>query len=197
MWTFNATPLEEGRGLQFRVLRDGQAVSYEAVVQGWRHDGAFRGAFNQCLANHADTPFRWETPAVDRSNAGQTFEFVLLESPSLSRPGDPRDFAAHFREAHSGGVVTFTNLGGDATLVVPCPAIESPAYGHLAAFVRHAPAAQRDLLWQKVGEAMAERIGDRPVWLSTAGAGVPWLHVRLDDRPKYYGYGPYRASRTA
>ncbi|MFL6237620.1 MAG: DUF6940 family protein [Thermoanaerobaculia bacterium] len=24
------------------------------------------------------------------------------------------------------------------------------------------------------------------------GAGVSWLHVRLDDRPKYYGYGPYR-----
>ena len=22
--------------------------------------------------------------------------------------------------------------------------------------------------------------------------GVPWLHVRLDDSPKYYGYGPYR-----
>jgi hypothetical protein len=31
-----------------------------------------------------------------------------------------------------------------------------------------------------------------PEWLSTAGAGVSWLHVRLDDRPKYYGYAPYR-----
>ena len=31
-----------------------------------------------------------------------------------------------------------------------------------------------------------------PVWVSTAGAGVSWLHVRLDDRPKYYGYQPYR-----
>ncbi len=33
-----------------------------------------------------------------------------------------------------------------------------------------------------------------PVWLSTAGAGVSWLHVRLDDRPKYYGHGPYRTA---
>jgi hypothetical protein len=32
----------------------------------------------------------------------------------------------------------------------------------------------------------------KPVWLSTAGAGVSWLHVRLDDRPKYYGYRPYQ-----
>ena len=26
----------------------------------------------------------------------------------------------------------------------------------------------------------------RPVWLSTEGSGVPWLHVRMDSRPKYY-----------
>ena len=24
------------------------------------------------------------------------------------------------------------------------------------------------------------------------GASVSWLHVRLDDRPKYYGYAQYR-----
>lgn len=38
---------------------------------------------------------------------------------------------------------------------------------------------------------MTARVGTRPVWLSTAGAGVAWLHVRLDDRPKYYSYRPY------
>jgi len=32
-----------------------------------------------------------------------------------------------------------------------------------------------------------------PTWLSTAGGGVAWLHVRLDTRPKYYRYNPYRA----
>jgi hypothetical protein len=39
---------------------------------------------------------------------------------------------------------------------------------------------------------MAARLSARPVWLSTAGAGVAWLHVRLDDRPKYYGFDEYR-----
>ena len=77
-------------------------------------------------------------------------------------------------------------------MVVPRPIAEPSAYGHLAAFVRGAPEAQRHALWQMVGESMARRIGAKPVWLSTAGAGVSWLHVRLDDRPKYYGFGPYR-----
>ncbi len=39
---------------------------------------------------------------------------------------------------------------------------------------------------------MLKRIGEAPMWLSTAGAGVPWLHVRLEDRPKYYGHAAYR-----
>ena len=31
-----------------------------------------------------------------------------------------------------------------------------------------------------------------PVWVSTNGDGVAWLHVRIDERPKYYAYAPYR-----
>jgi hypothetical protein len=58
--------------------------------------------------------------------------------------------------------------------------------------MRTAPGAQKHALWRAVGEAMQRRISQKPVWLSTAGMGVAWLHVRLDDRPKYYGYMPYR-----
>jgi hypothetical protein len=29
-------------------------------------------------------------------------------------------------------------------------------------------------------------------WVSTSGLGVPWVHVRLDERPKYFQFGPYR-----
>lgn len=114
-----------------------------------------------------------------------------LESRGLARRADPEAYAQHFRGA-ARPVVTFPNLGGDAILVVPCPVAEPSIYAHLADFVRQAPEPQRDALWKAVGEAVNRRIGAKPVWLSTAGAGVAWLHVRLDDRPKYYGYGPYR-----
>jgi hypothetical protein len=121
------------------------------------------------------------------------FEFVLPDSPGLAQHPDPQAFAEHFAAADK-EVVAFPNLGKDAILVVPCPIIEPSAYGHLAAFARLAPESQRHALWRQVGEAMERRVGGKPVWLSTAGAGVSWLHVRLDDRPKYYGFGPYRRS---
>ncbi len=84
-------------------------------------------------------------------------------------------------------------LGRDAILVVPCSEAPPEAYGHLAAFSRDAPAEQQHAFWKLVGESVASRLSTKPVWLSTAGAGVSWLHVRLDDRPKYYGHAPYRS----
>ena len=38
--------------------------------------------------------------------------------------------------------------------------------------------------------------GDMPLWVSTAGLGVSWLHVRLDARPKYYRHDAYTDLRA-
>jgi hypothetical protein len=192
MWTFPGEELSNGV-LRFAVERAGKAVAFADVIGVWQTDADFRSRFNAVLAEAPFSAFRWETPSVTASTARQPFEFVLLDEPGLARPTDAEAFAEHFREAED--VVCFANLRGDATLIVPCPVADHSAYGHLAAFVREAPESQRDLLWLMVGEAMSHRIGTTPVWLSTAGAGVSWLHVRLDDRPKYYGHDPYRKKR--
>jgi len=128
------------------------------------------------------------------ASAERAFEFVVLDSPELERAPEPGAFAAEFAATPSGDVLAFANLGGDALLVVPRPLAPAPVYAQLGAFVRGAPVSQRAALWQAVGAAVGRRLGAKPVWLSTAGAGVAWLHVRLDDRPKYYAFTPYRAS---
>jgi hypothetical protein len=196
MWSASSEELADARGLRFTLTLDSHTASFDEVIRGWQSDAGFRSLFNALLADARYSAFRWETPAVTASTTSQSFGFVLLDSPGLARRPDPEAFAAHFAGA-TAGVVVFPNLGGDAMMVVPSPVGESSAYGHLAAFVRHAPEPQRDALWQAVGDAMAQRVGAEPVWLSTAGAGVSWLHVRLDDRPKYYGFAPYRQLSAA
>jgi len=62
---------------------------------------------------------------------------------------------------------------------------------HLASFLRTAPEPQKQEFWQKIGQVVSAKVGKRPLWLSTAGMGVAWLHARLDSRPKYYGYLTY------
>jgi hypothetical protein len=192
MWTQRTQQLAGGRAIRVAIDFDASPVSYADVLRRWQVDSEFRSFFLHLLADSPFSAFRWETPPVSSANTNRPFEFVLLDSPGLARAPDIDAFCEHFRNEAPDGVVEFDNLGKDAILVVPCPLGPASAYGHLAAFTREAPEAQRHALWKLVGSAMQRRIGARSVWLSTAGAGVSWLHVRIDDHPKYYGYAPYR-----
>ena len=190
MWQLRESAIDAGR--QWRlVTASGAALAFGDLLRIWASSEPFRRQWLEWLR---DLPFEacvWECPPVTAASFSRPFECVFLSSPSLAglRP-EPEVFAEHFRPDRS--VVTFTNLGGDAVLVAPCPAGDGRDFSHLAQFVRTAAQAQQDALWRAVGDAMTKRVGDRPVWLSTAGHGVAWLHVRLDDSPKYYLHSPYR-----
>lgn len=189
IWRVSLSDCEDG-GRRLTFNREGQPVRWRHIIEAWKAGDERADRFGESLLSVPWHAFRWETPPVTVEGLDDAFECVLLDAPELIRPADPSDFAGHFSEDCD--VVRFTNLGGDAELVAPPPVTKREAYPHLAAFLRHAPRHQQRALWQAVAEAMEQRVGQRPVWLNTAGAGVPWLHVRLDDRPKYYGHAPYR-----
>jgi hypothetical protein len=191
MWTARVT--EDGRSaLRYVVSRGSARFTYREAIAAWRDDVGFRRWFNGLLEAVPYGAFRWETPGVTEGTADRELEFAVVESAGLDRPATPDVFGEHFEGNSQDDIVRFSNLGGDAILVVPRPIAPNSAYGHLGAFVRSAPDAQRLALWRSVGEEMGGRLDHRPVWLSTAGGGVAWLHVRLDDRPKYYSYAPFR-----
>ncbi len=193
MWTFTTEELNDIRGYRYFVDLGTKSASFSDIIHAWQNDVMFRSKFNKILANVPFLAFRWETPLVTTATISQAFEFVVLDSPWLECRPDPEPFSEHFIESPEQDVLIFPNLGRDAILVVPSGKTSMSAYGHLAAFVRKAPETQQHKLWQAVGEAMTRRVNNtNPVWLSTAGGGVDWLHVRLDDRPKYYGYRPYQ-----
>jgi hypothetical protein len=190
MWTCETQSLST-QTRRYSPRRDGRVVSYGEIVRLWQVDEAFRAFFVKLLANCPLAGFRLETPAVSRSTASGAFEFVLIDTPSLPRAGDAGAFAKHF--AADAPAVAFANLGRDATLVVPCPRGPADHYAHLATFVRNAPAAQVDAFWRLAGVTVEAALGERPVWVSTAGLGVSWLHLRIDERPKYYAHASYRS----
>ena len=185
------TEIQEFAPDRFQALGPSDALGFRQVLERLRSDHGFRDALIETLASSSFAAFRWETPALSSASAARPFEFVLVDSPELLVEPDPSPFAEHFDESGH-GIVTFDNLGGDATPVVPSPRGPESAYGHLAAFVREAPREQVHALWSGVGAVVLDRLSETPLWLSTAGGGVAWLHVRLDSRPKYYAHAPYR-----
>ncbi|MBX9654618.1 hypothetical protein K2Y11_13465 [bacterium] len=192
LWTCSCDALDD-RTHRYRLCDDEVSLSVGRVIRLWVEEKSFRTYFTQLLADSPFTAFRWENPPLTRESGTNLFEFVLIDRPSIDRPADGTPFKKYFEEASpSRNVTSFASLGKDATLIVPLPRGPRDAYPHLGAFVRSAPTAQRDELWSVVGSELERQLGTKPIWLSTAGAGVPWLHVRLDQTPKYFSFEPYR-----
>lgn len=188
-------------------------LSVQDVLQLWgdESDSEFTDLFSRALAEVPFTDFYWETPPITGTAgaappARTPFECALVDAQGLlTRRRISHDaFDEHLSASGVTGsdeAITFPNVSGDAVLVVPAPAqadvqpVANKVYGSLATFLRGAPPAQQRALWRRVAQAVPARLAERPaepLWLSTAGGGVPWLHVRLDSRPKYYRWAPYK-----
>ncbi|MBT8135385.1 MAG: hypothetical protein KJO54_00085 [Gammaproteobacteria bacterium] len=147
--------------------------------------------FSEVIAAHRAAALFWELPPLTRERLSQPFECVLAGSTALAGlTSDPVTFAEYFSDGRE--VAVFENLGGDAMLVAPAAQPAGAQYPHLAAFCRSAPKHMLQQFWQQLALAALGKVATTPVWISTAGLGIGWLHARLDSRPKYYSHAPYR-----
>ena len=191
MWQTYPIPKPSSTTLQFQINEQDQPLSFAQVIQLWQNSAPFRSYFNTLLAEIPFEAFYWEVAPMTKTQTSLPFEFVVINSNPLCHIiPDQTAFQAYFTEGKT--VVNFLNLGKDAHLLVPTPIGDVSCYAHLAQFVRHAPAAQQDEFWKTVGELYGAGLNEQPLWLSTAGLGVSWLHLRLDSRPKYYRYEGYK-----
>jgi len=140
--------------------------------------------------------FVWECIPISQQTLHKTtFKFAVKPSEVLKKiPCDRQSFMEHFKSADDKLVTSFQNLGGDSLLVTPVSDFAS--FNHISSFHRLASVEEKSTFWQHVGECMKTRLEsvltNKPLWLSTNGLGVGWLHVRIDERPKYYGFNPFR-----
>ncbi len=203
------------------------SVSFEEGMQILHSSGhPLASALIDVLKSLPFDAYFFEMAPVNNLTADTTrWEALVTESFELAqiRKADQNTFEEKFGLTDN-DIVVFPNLGGDATLVVPKPLTSLPLrsgpggsllhYAHLASFLR-APATQAQpqaqaqaqaqaLLSTLAREALAalEQRQGSPLWVSTSGLGVSWLHFRLDSRPKYYQQAafkvwPFPAAATA
>eukprot|EP00977_Amphora_coffeiformis_P013268 scaffold3421_cov181-Amphora_coffeaeformis.AAC.8 len=183
-------------------------------VQQWTRDmididsSSFQ-SFLSVLRQNPYQAFFFETrPVTAAKLATTTFEFVLVDAPALhdfavARP-DPQAFAEYFNSCTNACV--FTSLHKDATLVAPKPPPDAAennnnnlaTYSHLADFCRKANSELVAATWKLAIQTyvqQVERQATLPLWFSTSGMGIAWLHFRIDQRPKYYTYAKFREEK--
>lgn len=193
MWIAKHTILDDN--IHKFILFEGESrLSYEDVIRYWRENPEFRDFYFSLLQESPFDAFFWENPPITKSNINQVYEFVLVNSPQLTRASaDTSPFAEKFKSVSSSeSIVAFENLGRDAELIVPCPIAPQSIYAHLGSFIREASETQKHDLFIALANSLKNKINNKPTWVSTSGLGAYWLHIRLDTRPKYYSYQSYR-----
>jgi hypothetical protein len=174
-------------------------VTWQQAIALWQRDPDFGQGLTQALAAIPFAAFFWETPPITPHTLPQAWECVAVEAPALAQVSpDPTPFRQYLAQDATEAIATFPNLGGDALLVVPQPQGPVQVYPHLATFLRSGPPTQIQALWQQLGITVQHHLANRsnrPLWVSTSGLGVYWLHIRLDDSPKYYTHLPYKTWR--
>lgn len=177
--------------LKFIIREGNNPVSVGTFLKRLRDSKPFREFYTCILADSGFDAFFWENKPFTANTLSDPYECNLVQSTYLAnqRP-DKKTFREYFDDKKE--IVYFSNLGNDAQLIVPVPKSQTDDFTHIGRFLREAGKNQIDSFWKMVANETLKRISDNPVWLSTSGLGVYWLHVRIDTYPKYYQTEEYK-----
>lgn len=179
---------------QFQLKHQDKWLTVGQVVDLWRHSIAFRNFYTQIFREVPFFGFFWENRPMSRQSLMDTYQFIVAKTMAFhGTKADSSAFEAHFEGPSM--TTVFPNLSQTAQLVVPCPSATYPdGFAHMGCFIRKADDQQLDAFWRLIGQTLHQhfQVSEAPIWLSTSGLGVPWLHVRLDQTPKYYTFEPYK-----
>lgn len=190
-WTISIEEIEENKILKYKIIHKDESISFSSFIDHLKTSVQFRFFFSQLLAQSKFSAYFWEVKPICYDDTNQQFEFVIINSKSLTNIKSNKSSFENYLQTQK-EVVSFKNLRKDATLVVPTESVSKEIYGHLAAFVRNAPRNQVDEFWKMVAIEYSNLLVKKPTWLSTHCLGVHWLHIRIDSIPKYYHYHEYR-----
>ena len=188
MSTYTLTPSRPGSNIYY-FKAAGVPVSIFEFLQG-AASATFLKNYIQCINRLGLEEFYWEHPAITADALDSPYRVAIVSAPNLKAIGyNPKPFSTYFTEADA--IATFFNRRKDALLLAPRPKTVPGGlrdYATLARFLRHADEPTAVNFLKKVFATWHTQLtqGSDYIYLSTHGLGVHWLHVRLDQRPKYY-----------
>lgn len=153
--------------------------NWNSVLEQWSSGNYFK------YPSKLNKKFFWNTSCL--TNDGKSkFEQSFKESSELPSKQNAKSFRENINKSNNKYATYFPNLGKDTILVVPMPRA-GKNYATLKDFCDNAPIIQQKEFWKLVAKiAKREMKKHKKIWVSSHGLGVPYLHVRICQSPKYY-----------
>jgi len=167
--------------ISYKNSIDSYSMKWSEVIKNWKNGEYLK--YPKKLKNS----FYWETtPVFADKDAICKQKFIPDKRLNKLKP-NYRPFAKHIKSSNNKYVVSFPNLSGDATLVIPMPRSDGRSYATLKDFMDNATVVQQTAFWKRVAQQIEKMLEtNKKLWISTHGLGVHYLHVRISKVPKYY-----------
>ena len=159
----------------------GYSMKWSKVIENWKNGKYLK--YPKRLKNS----FYWETTPVFANKDTICKQKFIPDKILNGLKPNYQPFAKQIKDSDNKYVVSFPNLSGDATLVVPMPRSDGRSYATLKDFMDNAAAVQQTAFWKRVAQQIEKMLEtNKKLWVSTHGLGVHYLHVRISKLPKYY-----------
>lgn len=155
-------------------------MKWNDKIEFWEKDGI------QIYPNKLKKRFFYET-SICRSNFQNSYKEKFIENDELEKLlYNPSSFQKYIDASKNKYVTSFPNLSGDSLLIIPIPR-KNKNFTTMKDFIDNASEYHQKIFWKNVAKEIKKRLKERDeVYVSTHGLGIPYFHIRLDDKPKYY-----------
>ena len=155
-------------------------MKWNTLLKQW-HDG-----YTLTYPENINRAFFWETSPITLNDTECKQHFI--ESEQLD--GMSQNYIAFIdkiKKSKNKFVTSFYNKSGDTLLVIPMPK-RNKNYATLKDFIDNAHVTQQIAFWKEVSRKakLWRNSYGTPMWISTHGTGVPYLHVRISSNRKYH-----------
>lgn len=152
---------------------------WSEVLNNWKNGVIFK------YPKELKDQFEWNTSVL--KNSGQVeYKESFKTNDKLPKNQNTTEFKEYIKKSTNNYVTTFQNLSKDAILVIPMP-VNDKNYATLKDFIDNAPEIQQQEFWKEIAKVAKQFIDKKiNIWISVSGLSVPYTHVRISIKPKYY-----------
>lgn len=185
---------EDGKQIEFVTNKGNQLLFSDVIQLMIKQPLLWHNLLKNVIINTENAGNFMEWPKLTHLSLKNPFHAVFLPSNELAFTiPNPKAFNMDNQEK----VIVIKNLSRDTMLVIP-DLNSSKNFAHLTTFMIEVDEREdKELIeqyWKAVGETIKteiEKNGKNGTWVSTSGLGIPWLHMRISQSPKYYHYKEY------
>lgn len=177
--------------VKIRIMSDVVTYKFMVTQHEFYHLLSTNEQFrNKIIKIFTESTFKyayWEFPPYSNQSSNNYAEFALIKCGSFGNING-ENFADYFKNKSDGEIVIFDNLSGDTKLItINSTNKNDQTFCHIMNFMTGSTNENKHNLLMAIGREMLKYTNSQNnMYLSTHGHGVPYLHVRICNKPKYY-----------